>query len=203
MQNKDTAKKLADAIEQAQERLAAAGRFSPSQVARSAIESMEREFPVERATFRDSLELTAVTGMVRRRIERTVRATDTRHGWLDFPEYSAIPALIQVSPGTVIDLNEATLDQYRASEGELRHKIKSYDYPRRAREKLRRDRQSYTQMRRLERRVVPYFIGAPRDMRMGQAVGLYLGSLETPRAQRDRKGGKARHRLQPGIKRLG
>ena len=49
-------------------------------------------------------------------------------------------------------------------------------------------------MKRLEPKITPYFVAEP-NMTLGMAFELYQRSLKTATAERNRKGGKARHGL--------
>jgi hypothetical protein len=185
MQDQNTTK-LADAIGEAEKRLAARGLFGASDVARSAIEALARENPREWAAMRDELVLALITATAQRRMTaRAFRTTDSRQGWLELPEYARIPQLLEIGAG-FLDVNEATLEQYRESEAELRARIRSYHYPRRSEEKLKRDKETLAQMRKLDKSVSPLMAGAP-EMKMGLAIQTHLANLETPATQQRRK----------------
>lgn len=192
MQIQNNAKTLADAIDEARMRLAAKGPVSPADVACSVMQGLALEDPDRWAAIRDALILEFLTSASHRRMTRAVGAVDPRQGLLAFPEYSRVPQLIEVEGGFV-DLNEATLEQYRESTAALSARIRSYAYPRRSDAMLKRDREQLAQRRRLDKGVTPLMAGAP-EMKMGPAIQMHLASLETPKAKRNRKGGKARQR---------
>jgi len=191
MQTKDTAKKLSEAIEEAQLKLAAKGPFTAVDIARSVIDALEGD--PDWPTVRDELVLGIVTVAAQRRITRTIASSDPRQGWLALPEYEHVPQLIEVGGG-FMDVNEVTLEQYRESEAQLRLRIRSYGYPRRSEEKLKRDRQALAQMRRLERSVAPLMAGDPL-MKMRDAIAAFEqlgGHLLASRKARGSKAIRAR-----------
>jgi hypothetical protein len=182
--------KLTGAVTAAQNRIAPDGPFTPLQVAQAAIETMQRDWP-EWTAIRDAIVTHAVTVVARRSISRAIQAADSRQGWLALPEYSQVPSLIEVAAGTVIDIHEATLEQYRAARDLIQSRIKDYDYPRRALAKLKSDKQTVAQMKKLDRRVAGYFANAPA-MRMGLAIEMYAASLETGASKRIKKATEVR-----------
>lgn len=188
MQTKDSATKIEEAMEWAETRLLASGRpFSAFDVGLLAAGKVASEDPEEWAVFRLATALEAYVGIAQRRLARAVRLPDDRQGLLAFPEYSRIPQLIEVEGG-VVDINESTLEQYRESTQALASRIKSYDYPRRSNEKLKRDKEELAQRRRLDKNVAPLMAGNP-EMKVGAAIKMLL---ESPMVQKGRKAIKAR-----------
>jgi len=174
-------KTLSDAIDETIERLRAKGGIITADgCASSLIDTLQPGQWREMA-------LHSIASTVHRRFQRLVDKTDERQGWLP-----GVPQFIKVTDGVLAN-DDATLEQYRESEAELAARIKSYDYPRRSPEKLKRDKRTLAAMRKQDRRFAPFMAGEP-EMRMGRARELYQASLETPRALRDRKGGKAKNR---------
>jgi hypothetical protein len=192
--------KLANAIQASQKRLAEHGAFTPLQVAQGAIETMARDEP-EWPALRDAIVTHAITVAARRSIVRAMQAVDPRQGWLALAEYSQVPALIEVGPGTVIDIHEATLEQYRAARDLIQSRIKDYDYPRRALAKLKSDKQTVAQMKKLDRNVAGYFSNAP-GMRMGLAIEMYAASLETPATKQRQEAAKSHWGRPRGINKI-
>ena len=195
MQEQNTTK-LADAIAEAEKRLAAGGLFAASDVARSAIDALARENQREWAAMRDELVLALITATAQRRMTaRAFRTGDPRQGWLELPEYARIPQLLEIGEG-FLNVNEATLDQYRESEAELRDRIRSYNYPRRSQEKLKRDKETLAQMRKLDKRVSPLMAGAP-EMKIRDGIAAFEllgGRTVASRKSRASKGGIAKSR---------
>jgi hypothetical protein len=178
MQDQSTEETLANAIEEAQKRLAADGVFASSDVASSLIRTLSSETPDKWAEMRDEIVLNWITRIVRRRIERSIEMRDTRQGWLALPEFEHVPHFIKIG-GRWVDINRASLEQYRESKAALQARIESYNYARRSQEKAKRDKKTLKEMERVERISAKYFADDP-TMTMGRAIQLYQESLETP-----------------------
>lgn len=182
MQNQNT-KKLREAVSRA--RLATEGAAKASDIACSVMVGLALEDPDGWAEIRDEIVLRHLSGMAQRLISHEARATDTRQGWLAMPEYQRVPQWIEVAEG-FLDVNEATLAEYREAEAQLRERIRSYTYPRRSEQKLKRDKETLAQMRKMDRNVAPLMAGAP-EMKMGPAIQMHLASLETAATEQRRK----------------
>jgi hypothetical protein len=184
-------KTLAAAIDETIGRMRAGGVLDAAGCAGSVIEDLALEDPAWWAVIRDQLVLATITATIQRRLQRLLEKSDERQGWLP-----GVPQFIKIADG-VVDKDDATLSQYREAEAELEARIKSYNYPRRSPEKLKRDKHKLAAMRKEDRRVTPFMAGDP-EMKMGPAIELYRASLETPKATRNRllasKGGYAKSR---------
>lgn len=184
---------VTNAIADAAERLGARGTFSAPDVARAAIEALTRNS--NWTVIRDALILNCVTQAAQRHITRRIRRTDPRQGWLALPEYERIPQLLEIE-GEFLDVNEATLEQYRESAEQLAARIRSYKFPRRAEKKLKRDKETLKQMRTLDRQVAPLMAGDPQ-MRLRDGIAAFErlgGRTVESRKTRASKGGKAKNR---------
>lgn len=191
MQDQRTEEKLANAIEEAQKRLAADGVFASSDVASSLITTLSTETPDKWAEMRDEIVLNWITRIVRRRIERSIEVRDTRQGWLALPEFEHVPHFIKIGGGW-IDINRASLEQYRESKAALQARIESYNYARRSQEKAKRDKKTLKEMERVERIAAKYFADNP-TMTMGRAIQLHQESLETPSSDERRRRNAVKH----------
>jgi hypothetical protein len=183
-------KTLGEAIEEELLKQREAGVFTAASCAQSAIEALALEDPGEWAIQRDQIVLDSATVAAQRSIQRALRQTaktDPRQGYLDFPGYERIPQLIEIE-GAVVELERATLKQYRESNAALATRIRSYAYPRRSDAKLKRDKAQLTQRRKLDRRVSPLMAGYP-EMTMGPAIKMYR---ESPSIEQRRKAIKSR-----------
>ena len=191
MQDQRTEEKLANAIEEAQKRLAADGVFASSDVASSLIQTLSTETPDKWAEMRDEIVLNWITRIVGRRIERSIEVRDTRQGWLALPEFEHVPHFIKIGGGW-IDINRASLEQYRESKAALQARIESYNYARRSQEKAKRDKKTLKEMDRVERIATSYFATDP-TMTMGRAIQLHQENLEAPPSdvRRRRKAAKS------------
>jgi hypothetical protein len=191
MQDQSTEQKLASAIEEAQKRLAADGVFASSDVASSLIQTLSTETPDKWAEMRDEIVLNWITRIVGRRIERSIEVRDTRQGWLALPEFEHVPHFIKIGGGW-IDINRASLEQYRESKAALQARIESYNYARRSQEKAKRDKKTLKEMDRVERIATRYFAADP-TMTMGRAIQLHQENLEAPPSdvRRRRKAAKS------------
>ena len=131
------------------------------------------------------------TRIVRRRIERSIEVRDTRQGWLALPEFEHVPHFIKIGGGW-IDINRASLEQYRESKAALQARIESYNYARRSQEKAKRDKKTLKEMDRVERIATSYFATDP-TMTMGRAIQLHQENLEAPPSdvRRRRKAAKS------------
>ena len=181
---------LTDAIaETLARKVAEGGPLVPLEIVRVAIQGVASAKPEQWAEFRDDYVLVGSAATLERQLQRQVEQPDPdpRQGWLALPEYQHVPQLIEAEAGFV-DVNEATLEQYRESETKLAARIHSYDYPRRAPKSLKRDKQALAQMRKVDKRVSPLMAGNP-EMKMGRAIEIYL---ESPSIRQRQKAGKAR-----------
>lgn len=134
---------------------------------------------------RDTLALERVANMLARRIRRAAMPDDGQL-WLALPEYDHIPQIVTFG-SRVLDLNEATLEQYREYRDALKASLK------RAGTKAKQHRETLAQVKRLERDVAQYFAGNDA-MTIGLAIQLHHASLETPKVKRWSAGGKAKNR---------
>jgi hypothetical protein len=145
--------------------------FQASDIARFVIDTLmldEDAWPSLRDWIVQEYVTAAAAATMRR---KAAGASDDRQGWLALPEFEHVPQLIRVG-NRWLDLNRATLDQFRAYCRQFEARIKAYDYPRRAKDQSKFDRQALAQMRRLDRIAAPLMTNAP-DMTMGAALAAY------------------------------
>ena len=119
-------------------------------------------------------------------------AADPRQGWLALPEYQHVPP----------EVAHETMEQLGTRIANLEKRISSYDYPRRSLEKKKADLAELRELKRIRRQITRPVAGAP-EMSIDAAMEIRARYEETPRAKRDRKGGKARQSLPRKINNLG
>src|ERR1039458_8530040 len=169
----ESAKILVQAIEQAWQRRPAAAVFNSMDMASSVMRGIALADAEQAATIRDQLALESIAGTIERRIVRALEKSDSRQGWLALPEFQHVPHFIKVEGG-LLDINEATLEQYRETKEEIRARIKAYAYPRRSAENLKRDKQTLAEMSKRDRQVAPLMAGDP-EMKMREGVHAFEG----------------------------
>jgi hypothetical protein len=155
-----------------------AGEVLPEEVARDLIAGLAAAEEEKLNALRDRVFLYFTETSVRRSMRRAISRTDPRQAWLALPEYEHIPQFIKLEDGLLVRVTDASLKQFRESETELRNRIKSYDYPRRSKEKLKRDKQVLREMRNADRNAAGYFVG-DEAMKMGRAMELHKAHLST------------------------
>jgi hypothetical protein len=176
MKEKNTAKKLADAISSVQARVAAKGTFNSPDVAKAVIKQLSTETPDEWAAIRDELVWGSITRAVRKRIDKSIEADDSRQGWLALPEFEHIPQFIKIGSGW-IDVNQSSLEQFQMAKSALKSRMESYDYARRSEKKAKADRKRLKEMERTEQSTAKYFAADP-TITMGRAMELLQATLE-------------------------
>jgi hypothetical protein len=148
--------------------------------------------------------LGVIASMYQQRGDQIVRKkleSEPRQGWLSLPEYAHVPQVLKVEAGFV-PTDDASPEQYAESLEEAEARLRAWLLPRVSAENLKLQRQKIREMKKARRGAALQYAGAP-EMSIGQAMALHLANLESPRAKRDRKGGKARQRLQRRINDLG
>lgn len=154
--------------------------LSANDTARSIVDSLAVEHPEQWSAMRGQIVLDYITSKVPRAVRRRL-FQDQPSGWL--PGFEHVPAAAQ----------DDTLEQFRERIRLLAVRIKGYEYARRIKEKLKRDKRQLREMEELDAKLAPYFALVP-GMTIGQAAGLYQTSARRQRREASQSAVLARMR---------
>lgn len=132
-----------------------------------------------------------ITARYQRKADRRIRKkfeSDPRQGWLALPDFAHVPQVLKVETGYV-PTNEAALEQYDESLEDLVALRRGYLTPRITDENLRLLNLRIREMKKARRGAARQLAGAP-EMKMGEAMALYVATLGTEATKQRRKAAK-------------
>jgi hypothetical protein len=150
MQNKDSAKKLADAIEQTHRRFAAGGSLDAVKITFVVIEGLALEDPEQWAAIRDEAAFAWIRGAVERSIQHALRAAakaDDRQFLL--PGFKRLEQYVKLGDKYVATA-KLLLSEYRVLIAECERRIDSYQYARRSSKAEKRDRELLRELHKFD-----------------------------------------------------
>ena len=169
------------------------GIWDTGNCAYTVIQVLKQEDPKHWVSIQAHLALEAITSLVQRRLTREIKSeakTDARQGVLALPGFELVKPWVKIEGG-VAPISTVTPKQHKESVKDRAKHIKNMAYPRWSEERMKREKASIAQERKLDRQVLPMTAGAP-EMDMGTAMELYLQKLESPVVVKAKKAIKAR-----------
>lgn len=137
----------------------------------------------------DALEL-ARDPLLRIAKQTLTRATSRNANQLDLPGFEVLAPAFTIK-GTMVATRFLDLEQYRLVKQRLELRIQSYDYARRSKQALKRDKKMLAEMRRFEP-VFARLSASNPQLHLWEAAERYSAEQRSPRIQAKRKGGLAK-----------
>jgi len=186
--DKERTRTLIEALQEVCRKKSAAGRFSIPDAAREFTAGLEKDTILQLAADR-------IAGAMERLLPKAVKSDPTHPAQTSFGFAHMEPITI-TKDKTAIQSREMILLEYRADTARLEKKLVGYKYARRKKPDIEALEKQIQERKRFDPRFAKLTAGEP-ELPVWKAKELDAERRKTARAQRNRKGGKARQGLNP------